>query len=93
MTGISKYFKMSVRNTQKPNTQKRVVKKKGFRRLVNITDDQKKVCSKAADCIYELDKIQSYMENIVEGYNQGDTKKIKDIKRKLKKISLLVLDV
>lgn len=77
----------------KPNVPKRVVKKKGFKRRVDITDNQKKVCTKAADCIFELDKIQSYMENIVEGQNNGDVDKIKYIKRKLEKISLLVIDV
>lgn len=84
---------MSEMEAKVQNSQKRVVKKRTFKRRVHISEDQNTVCNEAVKCIFDLDTILSYMENIVEGANNGDTEKINEIKKKLEEIQLLVVDV
>ena len=66
------------------------VKKRVFKRLVNISDDQKTVCKEANQCIYKLDQIVSLMIPIVEGSNQGQIDKILELGKKLDEIKQLI---
>lgn len=66
------------------------IKRRTFKRLVNILDDQKTVCDLATECIYKLDQIGNEMILRAQGSNQGQIDKILEIDKKLDEIKLLI---
>jgi len=84
-------------STPRAKSQKKITStsatKRTFKRLVNITDDQKTVCNEATNCIYQLDIILKNMIPIVQGENSGNVSAVLELKAKLDEINKLVANL